>query len=121
MPRLLIVLLAGFVFLANPSAGQVARLALITQGTLEFVNQASMSDRFEIEGGRLAQAKAAVVMIRGFAGQMIAAYSQIDEQLKTLAGPGSRLHLDVSQDLDESQRGMLAQLRAASGATFDAL
>ncbi len=101
--------------------GQAGRLAPITPVTLEFANQAARGDIFEIEAGKIAQAKAANAGVREFAARMVVAHSQTMEELNALAGTGSRLRLDLPGALDEDHTTQLAELKAASGPAFDRL
>jgi putative membrane protein len=83
-----------------------------------FVQQAAMSDLFEIEAGKLALTRAREAPIKQLAESITADHTQAATQLKDTAAV---VNVAVPTTLDAAHARMLSQLRAASDQRFDAV
>lgn len=84
----------------------------------EFVRKASMSNMFEIESSKLAQARASNPRIREFAAGMIDDHARAGKDMKeALAKSG--LKLQPVTALDAEHREKLAEMREEKGEDFD--
>lgn len=84
----------------------------------EFVNQAAVSNMFEIQSSRLAQEKARDDRLREFARQMVNDHSSAADQLRQAAQKQEQ-ELALPNQLDEEHRQKLEQLRGMKGKRFD--
>jgi putative membrane protein len=106
----------------------------------EFVRLASMSDRFEIASGHLAQEKSQNAEVKRFAEHMVRDHTKTAQELQgliqqlpdvsaNLATPpapgretaGTTQDAPRDQGLDQQHTALLQQLQQASGAEFDRL
>jgi predicted outer membrane protein/sporulation protein YlmC with PRC-barrel domain len=84
----------------------------------QFVEQAAISNQFEIESSQLALDAAENQEIRDFAQRMVDDHSNAGEQLKSTV-ESAGLELTVPEELDQEHADKLAQLQSATGADFD--
>ncbi len=85
----------------------------------EFVEKASISDRFEIESSRLALEKSQSQNIKEFAQKMIDDHTKSSEQLKATL-PQSQVPAGVAKEtLDARHAQIMKRLQSADGAEFD--
>jgi len=102
----------------TPATGTPTKMkAATTQG--DFVAMAVSSNMFEIESSRLALEKSQNADVKRFAQQMIDDHTKAGANLEAAlaAGPKS----EIPTRLDPKHERMLEELRAASGAQFNAL
>ena len=99
---------------ANMNAATVA-----DSGTSQgFVNGAAASDRFEIDGSKMAASSAKSAAIKSFASKMIAAHTASSQKLKTTASAETPA-LTVDDTLTTAQQQSLDGLKGKTGADFD--
>ena len=103
---------------ANDS-GNMTNMAAPTPTTAQgFVNAAAASDKFEIEGSKLAAANAQSSAVKSFARQMISAHTQSTAKLKsTISGITPSIAPDDT--LTPDQQSTLTSLQGKKGADFD--
>lgn len=110
---------ATFLFLGSAETqAQAQTPARIT--TSEYVQQAVMSDLFEIDASKLAVEKADSKDVKAFAERMVKDHSA---SLKALTDAASRGQTGITppNDLDGDHKARIALLRNASGVEFDKL
>jgi putative membrane protein len=105
--------------------------------TPEFIRMASMSDRFEIASGNLAQERSRTARVKEFAQHMVRDHEKTTQELQTLvaAMPGQAGAAAAPRDggpalaqgephpggLDQQHQARLQQLEGAQGAIFERL
>lgn len=89
----------------------------ITPSTADFVQEAAMSDVFEIESSKLARDKADPAT-KDFADHMVEDHTKTSEELKTTA---SQANVPVPAALNGSLASKLDKLKNAQGADFTKL
>jgi putative membrane protein len=113
------MLALGIITAASLAAAQSNNIApSATDRT--FVQQAAMSDLFEIEAGKLALSRAREAPIKQLAQSITADHTQAAAQLKDTAAVAN-LGVALPTNLDAAHARMLSQLRAASDQRFDAV
>lgn len=100
-----------------PAQTQPQAQSGMDRGSVKFVNEASMSDMFEIEAAKLAVQKSRNDAVRSFAQKMLDDHQKMSSQLKAAAGSQAA----ATTQLDRKHAQKLEQLRQASGAQFDRL
>lgn len=83
-----------------------------------FVQEAAVSDMYEVEAGKIAQQRGQSAALRDFAARMVKAHTATTEKLKaTLASA----HPDIAPpaSVDNRRQGLLDDLRGAKDADFD--
>jgi putative membrane protein len=85
-----------------------------------FVQQAAMSDLFEIESGKLAMSRAREEPVKQLAQTITQDHSQASAQLIDTAA-AANIGIAMPTRLDPAHARMLSQLRAASDQRFDAV
>lgn len=83
-----------------------------------FVATAAMSDKYEIESGRIAAAKATDPAVKQFAQQMVEAHTGTTAALKA-AGTKDSVAVMPPGALDDKHRTLIDALKAADKASFD--
>jgi putative membrane protein len=121
MKRSVIVL--GCVLLAGPAFAQSAgektgvNSALgISPTTADFVKEVAISDMFEVESNKLAQAKGNAPE-KAFASQMVTDHTKTSTELKGLVSSG-KVKAELPTALDSSHQSKLDKLKAADGKDF---
>ncbi len=84
----------------------------------EFVRQASIVNRFEIESSELALKKAKTEEVKSFAQQMVNDHTKTGEKLKQVLS-FSRSDIKPEQTLDTRHKMLMDKLQSASGESFD--
>jgi putative membrane protein len=115
-----LILAAALLALAAPSHAQNATdqskagQGTVSAATKKFVNEAAITDMFEIQAGQLAQQKANDSAYKDFAQMTIADHTKTTEQLK-----GMNLGIQPPEQLDATHKAKLNKLNALSGAAFE--
>jgi putative membrane protein len=84
----------------------------------EFVTAAAMSDMYEIEAGKIAQARAKRADIKAFGKMMVEGHTKTTADLKKVLAD-NKIDIAPPAALDDRRMGMLNNLRAAGDADFD--
>ena len=86
--------------------------------TEDFVKQVAISDMFEIESSKLAQAKAQSAPLKTFAGQMVTDHQKTSSELKGMATSGA-LKAQIPTTMDSAHQSKLDKLKGLNGADLD--
>ena len=86
--------------------------------TQDFVTQAAVSDMFEIESSKLAQANAANEKTKAFAAKMVKDHTTTSTGLKALLS-GGKVKADVPTAMDSSHKSKIEKLQGLKGKDFD--
>lgn len=81
-----------------------------------YVSNAAMGDMYEIEAGKIAQEKAQNADVKAFGAMLVKDHTASSTEMKPLVTAAGET---PPTELDERRKGMLDNLRAASGADFD--
>jgi putative membrane protein len=121
MKRTIIAL--GCILLAGPALAQSAgektgvNSALgISPTTADFVKEVAISDMFEVESNKLAQAKGNAPE-KAFASQMVTDHTKTSTELKGLVSSG-KVKAELPTALDSSHQSKLDKLKGAEGKDF---
>jgi putative membrane protein len=121
MKRFIIAL--GCILFAGPALAQSAgektgvNSALgISPTTADFVKEVAISDMFEIESNKLAQAKGNAAE-KSFASQMVTDHTKTSSELKALVSSG-KVKAELPAALDSSHQSKLNKLKEKSGKDF---
>jgi predicted outer membrane protein len=98
----------------SPAGQQQSALAPQT-----FVNQAAVSNMFEIESSRLAQDKSQNQRVQQFANRMVRDHSSAADRLKQAAQQTQGQKLTVPGKVDDEHQQKLERLRGLEGRRFD--
>ena len=98
----------------NDALGMDNAAALMPTDAAGFAAAVASSDMFEIESGKLAEAQGSSADVKSFGAKL-----QADHQKSTADLKAAAEGIAVAPALDAEKRGMLDQLKAASGAEFD--
>lgn len=83
-----------------------------------YVNRVAISDKYEIEAGKLAVQKAQSEQTRAFGQMMIDDHTKSSQDMKAVMAKMSPAATPPSR-LDAEHQGMIDRLKSASGAAFD--
>jgi putative membrane protein len=119
-----LILAAALVALAAPLHAQspapatqpTGTHAAVSAATKKFVDNAAMTDIFEIQAGQLAQQKAPDAAYKDFAQMTIEDHTKTTDQLKGMA---PKLGIELPQQLDKTHQAAIDKLNAQSGAAFE--
>jgi putative membrane protein len=100
----------------NPAPQSTAPKAAVSPATRKFVNDAAMTDMFEIRAGQLAQQKVENNAYKDFAQLTITDHTKTTDQLKSMA---PQLGIELPQQLDQTHQALLDRLNSSSGAAFE--
>lgn len=100
---------------ASHAAGTVS--AVTTTSLNGFVNEAALSDMYEVEAGKLAGSRSANPDVKAFAQRMVTAHTQTTEKLKSLVAGNPAVKIPTS--FDNRRQMLIDELRAAKDADFD--
>jgi putative membrane protein len=98
----------------------VGTMSAETTSSLQgFVTGAAISDMYEVEAGKIAEARATNPDVKAFAAKMVQAHTETTAKLKSILGnmkhqPAAPAHLD------DRRQGLIDDLRGAKTADFDA-
>ena len=98
------------------AVGQVSASTMGANSTEAFVANAAKSDMYEIEAGKMAQQKAQSADVKALGKMMVADHTAMSNEMKPLAQAAGQT---PPAELDQRRKGMLDNLKAASGADFD--
>lgn len=102
---------------ATAAAVGATSAATLGANTLQgYVSNAAMSDMYEIQAGQLAQEKGQSADVKSFGKMIVADHTATSNEMKPLASAAGQT---PPTELDERRKGLLDNLRAASGADFD--
>lgn len=85
-------------------------------GDQQFIAEAAIDGRFEVEAGRLAATKASNPAVKRFAQKLVEDHSKANQQLESLPQAGQVLQ---SLSMPEDKRNAVDQLSQLSGKEFD--
>jgi putative membrane protein len=88
----------------------------ISPTTADFVREVAISDMFEIESNKLAQAKGNAAE-KSFASQMVTDHTKTSSELKALVSSG-KVKAELPAALDSSHQSKLDKLKEKSGKDF---
>ncbi len=120
--RMLSIVAAILIFsgpgFAQTAAEKAVKSALgMTPSTADFVNQAAISDMFEIQSSELAVQRGNAAT-KAFAEEMITAHKKTSEELKGLVAAG-KVKETLPTKLDSAHQEKLDTLKGLQGADFD--
>lgn len=103
---------------AQDKAGDlVARTqAALTGNAQDFVTNAAICDLYEIEAGRIAQARATSEGVREAGGRMVKDHIASSQKLREKTAAG---HLTIPASLDSRHAGLIEELRETPADQFD--
>jgi predicted outer membrane protein len=87
--------------------------------TRDFVQKAAVGDMYEVQASKMALDKAQNDEFKRFAQRIVDDHTKASDELKSLVG--NMQGIQVPNSLDDKHKGMIDQLRSASGARFDQL
>jgi putative membrane protein len=99
----------------------LATLALVSCGapsTPDFVQTVAMSDRYEVEAGKIASEKGQSDAVKQFGQQMVEAHTQTTEELKGIVQAQS-IKVELPSTFDEKHQLLIDDLNAAHPEDFD--
>jgi putative membrane protein len=113
----------GCVLLASPALAQsmgektgVNSALGVAPSTADFVQEAAISDMFEIESNKLGEQKGNA-QEKTFAQQMVTDHTKTSTELKSMVNSG-KIQAKLPTALDSSHQSMLDKLKGASGKDF---
>lgn len=112
-------MLALIALLATSSAGMAAGTDGTTKVTENFVKNATVSGKFEIESSRVALEKSQNAEVKEFAQTMIDDHIRADQELKSTIPQSSASMVALPEGLDNKHQKMLDKLQNASANDFD--
>ncbi len=86
--------------------------------TPEFVQQAAMSDMYEVEAGKIAAAKGQSGAVKQFGQHMVEAHAQTTAELKGIV-QADKIDVELPAKLDDKHQRMIDDLNAAHEGDFD--
>jgi putative membrane protein len=101
---------------AAPTNQPNAQQGSVSAATKKFMDDAAITDMFEIRAGQQAQQKSVNSAYKDFAQMTIDDHTKIDEQLKSMA---PKLGAQLPLDLDATPKGKIDKLNSLSGAAFE--
>jgi putative membrane protein len=90
-----------------------ATLGNTTEG---FATNAAMSDMYEVQAAKIAQAKASSADVKAYAKMLEDAHTKTTAELKPLAAAAN---VTLPAELDQRHKGLIDNLNAAAAADFD--
>ena len=103
----------------DATAAAVGATSAATVGQMStdaFVSNATESNVYEIEAGKIAQQKAQAADVKAFGQQMVTDHTAMLNEMKPII---TQAGFTPPAELDERRKGLLDNLRAANGAEFD--
>jgi putative membrane protein len=86
--------------------------------TTDFVQQAAMSDMYEVEAGKIADAKGQSDAVKQFGQHMVEAHAQTTAELKGVV-EAQKINVTLPTALDEKHQRLIEDLNAAHEPDFD--
>lgn len=103
----------------DATAAAVGATSAATVGQMSteaFVSNATETDMYEIEAGKIAQQKGQSADVKSFGQMMVNDHTAMLNEMKPIV---TQAGFTPPAELDERRKGMLDNLRAANGAEFD--
>lgn len=103
----------------DATAAAVGATSAATVGQMStdaFVSNATESNVYEVEAGKIAQEKAQSADVKAFGQQMVTDHTAMLNEMKPII---TQAGFTPPAELDERRKGLLDNLRAASAAEFD--
>jgi putative membrane protein len=100
------------------TAGTSMNSAMTPTMAKDYVNQAAMSDMFEVQAGKVATQKSKDTEVKNFAEQMVKDHTQTTDMLKQALSQDNK-DITPPTDLDGAHKQMLTRLEDASDADFN--
>lgn len=100
----------------SAAVGQTSAATLGANTLQGYVTNAAIGDMYEIEAGKMAQEKGASADVKAFGKMLVTDHTATSNEMKPLATAAGQT---PPTELDERRKGLLDNLRAASGADFD--
>lgn len=100
----------------SAAVGASAAATVGQVSTDAFITNAAISDMYEIEAGKVAQAKGQSKGVKDFGKMMVADHSAMSNAMKPLVAAAGKT---APTGLDERRKGMIDNLNAAAPADFD--
>lgn len=101
---------------AGAAVGAMSAATVGQMSTDAFVSNATESNVYEIEAGKIAQQKAQSAEVKAFGQQMVTDHMAMLNEMRPII---TQAGFTPPDELDERRKGMLDNLRAASAAEFD--
>ncbi|MDP3175883.1 MAG: DUF4142 domain-containing protein [Phenylobacterium sp.] len=98
------------------AVGQASATTLGANDTDAFVSNASQSDMYEIEAGKIAQSRSKTDAVKSFAAMMVSDHTAMSNEMKSLIAAAQKT---PAASLDERRQGLIDNLKAATDANFD--
>ena len=98
------------------AVGQTSASTLGSHDTGAFVSNASQGDMYEIEAGKIAQARSKNADVKGFGKMMVTEHTAMTNEMKPLIAAAGQTPADK---LDERRQGFIDNLKQATDANFD--
>lgn len=104
----------------QPTANSEAAIQQASQVTraADFVNMAAMSDMFEIDTGKMAEAQASNNQVAGFGKMLVTDHTKSSKELMKLA-EAAKLDVAPPAQLDQRHQVIADSLKSAKGKGFD--
>ena len=101
---------------ASTAVGATSAATVGANDTDAFVSNAGQSDMYEIQAGQMAEQKAASPQVKAFGKMMVTDHTAMMNEMKPLVTAAGKT---PPADLDQRRKGLLDNLKAATGADFD--
>ncbi|MDB5423504.1 MAG: hypothetical protein JWQ29_920 [Phenylobacterium sp.] len=98
------------------AVGQTSAATLGSHDTGAFVSNASQSDMYEIEAGKIAQSRSKNADVKAFGKMMVTDHTAMSNEMKPLIAAAGQTPADK---LDERRQGFIDNLKQATDANFD--
>jgi putative membrane protein len=98
------------------AVGQTSAATLGSHDTGAFVSNASQSDMYEIEAGKIAQARSKNPDVKAFGKMMVSDHTAMSNEMKPLIAAAGQTPADK---LDQRRQGFIDNLKQATDANFD--
>ena len=98
------------------AVGQTSAATLGSHDTGAFVSNASQSDMYEIEAGKIASTRGKNADVKAFGKMMVSDHTAMSNEMKPLIAAAGQTPADK---LDERRQGFLDNLKQATDANFD--
>ena len=101
---------------AGAAVGATSAATLGQVSTDAFVSNAAISDQYEIQAGKIAEAKASSPAVKSFGNMMVTDHMAMASAMKPLITAAGKT---PPPGLDERRKGMIDNLNAATAGDFD--
>jgi len=90
----------------------------ISPTTRDFVQEAAVSDMFEIQSSQLAEQKSDDAPTKSFAQKMVTDHTKTTSDIKSMVSGGKLKGVELPTDMSSSQKSMLDKLKGLNGKDF---